>query len=337
MKFSTSKNELQNALQKLSKATPSRSTLPILNSVLIHVSEEETTVKSTDLEITVIVKLAASIESVGSVAAPLQMLSNITNELPDEMRVEFDVNSENKISISTEYGNYDIVGKPAEEFPNTPTLETENTIEVEAGVLKDIINTLQSNMSLIAMNQKQLFDNKSKYDYCEIHPGLIFSILGNVVPALHMNQAPRNQFSTAHGKQCLGMYATNYRNRMDNKGQIVYYPQKPIISSTMGKYLYSNVMAKGCNVVMAVGCYSGYNQEDSIIFNKSSLERGLFRTTVFRTYNDSENVENGKVTEKIELFNPNEVSNLVPGNYNKLDQNGIVKEGVKVYESDNIS
>ena len=38
-----------------------------------------------------IVKLAAIIESVGSVAAPLQMLSNITNELPDEMRVEFDV------------------------------------------------------------------------------------------------------------------------------------------------------------------------------------------------------------------------------------------------------
>ena len=140
MKFSTSKNELQNALQKLSKATPSRSTLPILNSVLIYVSEEETTVKSTDLEITVIVKLAASIESVGSVAAPLQMLSNITNELPDEMRVEFDVDSENKISISTEYGNYDIVGKPAEEFPTTPTLETENTIEVEASVLKDIIN-----------------------------------------------------------------------------------------------------------------------------------------------------------------------------------------------------
>ena len=77
MKFSTSKNELQNALQKLSKATPSRATLPILNSVLIDVGEESTTIKSTDLEITVIVKLAASIESVGSVAAPLQMLLNI--------------------------------------------------------------------------------------------------------------------------------------------------------------------------------------------------------------------------------------------------------------------
>ena len=206
-------------------------------------------------------------------------------------------------------------------------------LEKNQGVI-EYIDCNESNMSLIAMNQKQLNDDKSNYDYCEIHPGLIFSILGNVVPALHMNQAPRNQFSTAHGKQCLGMYATNYRNRMDNKGQIVYYPQKPIISSTMGKYLYSDVMAKGCNVVMAVGCYSGYNQEDSIIFNKSSLDRGLFRTTVFRTYNDSENVENGKVTEKIELFNPNDVSNFVKGNYNKLDNNGIVKEGEKVFESD---
>jgi len=139
MKFSTTKNELQSALQKLSKATPSRSTLPILNSVLINVSENETTIKSTDLEITVIVKMPASIESVGGVAAPLQMLLNITNELPDEMRVELEVDAENKISISTEYGNYTIVGKPAEEFPNTPTIESEKTVNIGSSILKDII------------------------------------------------------------------------------------------------------------------------------------------------------------------------------------------------------
>ena len=55
MKFSTSKSELQTALQKLSKATPSRATLPILNSVLFSVIETNTTIKSTDLEITVVV------------------------------------------------------------------------------------------------------------------------------------------------------------------------------------------------------------------------------------------------------------------------------------------
>ena len=141
MKFSTSKNELQSALQKLSKATPSRATLPILNSVLIEVSEQLTTIKSTDLEITVIVKLAASIESVGSVAVPLQMLLGITNELADESRIEITADSENKITISTDKGNYDIVGKPFDEFPNTPSVESKINLTINGQTLKDIINT----------------------------------------------------------------------------------------------------------------------------------------------------------------------------------------------------
>ena len=140
MKFSTSKSELQTALQKLSKATPSRATLPILNSVLFSVIETNTTIKSTDLEITVIVHLSASIESMGSVAIPLQMLLNITNELPDETRITINADEENKINISTDHGNYNIVGKPAEEFPNTPEVETKKQIDLESGVLKQIIN-----------------------------------------------------------------------------------------------------------------------------------------------------------------------------------------------------
>ena len=53
MKYSTSKNELQTALQKLSKAVPNRSTLPILSCVLIDVSESGVLLRSTDLEITI--------------------------------------------------------------------------------------------------------------------------------------------------------------------------------------------------------------------------------------------------------------------------------------------
>ena len=53
MKFSTSKTELQQALQKLSKATPTRSTLPILGCVLIDAGDEKTILKTTDLEISI--------------------------------------------------------------------------------------------------------------------------------------------------------------------------------------------------------------------------------------------------------------------------------------------
>ena len=68
MKFSTSKSELQTALQKLSKATPSRATLPILNSVLFSVIETNTTIKSTDLEITVVAEFEANVSESGKVA-----------------------------------------------------------------------------------------------------------------------------------------------------------------------------------------------------------------------------------------------------------------------------
>ena len=50
MKYSTSKIELQKALQKLSKATPTRTTLPILNCVLVDVNTEQTILRATDLE-----------------------------------------------------------------------------------------------------------------------------------------------------------------------------------------------------------------------------------------------------------------------------------------------
>ena len=83
MKFSTSKVELQKALQKLSKATPTRSTLPILSCVLIKVTSKETVLRTTDLEITIEVKLPSSYEKEGSAALPLKTLLEITNELPD--------------------------------------------------------------------------------------------------------------------------------------------------------------------------------------------------------------------------------------------------------------
>ena len=69
MKFSTSKTELQQALQKLSKAAPTRSTLPILGCVLLEASTEKTTLRATDLEITIQVEISVSLERAGSSAA----------------------------------------------------------------------------------------------------------------------------------------------------------------------------------------------------------------------------------------------------------------------------
>jgi len=139
MKLSTSKIELQLALQKLSKATPTRSTLPILSSVLFDVQEKGTVLRTTDLEITIIVNLPASIESPGSVAIPIQTLLDITNELPEDARITLTADMNNKIEMVTEVGSYDIMGKPSEEFPAIPEVDNSKATGVSAGTLKDLI------------------------------------------------------------------------------------------------------------------------------------------------------------------------------------------------------
>ena len=108
MKISTSKTELQSALQKLSKATPARSTLPILNSVLFVADNEGVLLRATDLEITIITPLEASLEETGSAAIPLHTLLEITNELPDT-RITLTVDAQNRVQLNTDFGVYDLM------------------------------------------------------------------------------------------------------------------------------------------------------------------------------------------------------------------------------------
>lgn len=138
MRLSTSKKELKNALQKLSKATPARSTLPILSCVLFKVDEGDTILRSTDLEITYVTKIPASIEEPGEAAIPLQTLLEITNELP-EGRLTISVDSQNRVELISDTGVYDLMGKPAEEYPSMPDTEDGKPITVFSDHLRAII------------------------------------------------------------------------------------------------------------------------------------------------------------------------------------------------------
>ncbi len=139
MRISTSSEELYKALQKLSKATPARSTLPILNCVLIEVENESVSLRTTDLEITIICTIDASIEEPGAAAIPLQTLIDITNELTDT-RLTINVSENQHIELITDNGTYDLMGKSVEEFPVTPEVDNRKATGIEDSVLKEIIN-----------------------------------------------------------------------------------------------------------------------------------------------------------------------------------------------------
>jgi len=139
MRLSTSKKELRNALQKLSRATPARSTLPILSCVLFKADEGDTVLRSTDLEITYVTKIPASIEEAGEAAIPLQTLLDITNELP-EGRLTISVDAQYKVELISDTGIYDLMGKPPEEYPSIPDIADGKAITIFSDHLRQIID-----------------------------------------------------------------------------------------------------------------------------------------------------------------------------------------------------
>jgi DNA-directed RNA polymerase II subunit RPB2 len=175
------------------------------------------------------------------------------------------------------------------------------------------------------------------YTHCEIHPSMILGICASIIPFPDHNQSPRNTYQSAMGKQAIGVYATNFMVRMDTMAHILYYPQKPLVTTRSMEYLKFRELPAGINTIVAVACYSGYNQEDSLIMNQSSIDRGFMRSMYFRTYATEESQEEFAGVTMRETFenpNPQETAGMQPGSYAKLDEDGFAPPGTRVSGGD---
>jgi len=206
----------------------------------------------------------------------------------------------------------------------------------------EYVDICEVNNSLICMNIDDLFNPKIKinkntqYTHCEIHPSLILGVLASQIPFSHHNQSPRNTYQSAMGKQAIGFNVSNYSKRLDTFFHILYYPQKPLINTKTMKYMNCDRLPSGTNVIVAIACYGGYNQEDSIIFNKNSIDRGLFRSVFFRTYKNEE--KKNQISGEEEKFTKPDINNLLypkSYDYSKLGDDGFVPENTYV-DSGNI-
>jgi DNA-directed RNA polymerase II subunit RPB2 len=199
----------------------------------------------------------------------------------------------------------------------------------------EYIDAQETETCLIAMDAQKLKEKSGneikRYTHCEIHPSLILGVLASSIPFPDHNQSPRNTYQSAMGKQAMGIYATNFRNRMDTLGHVLSYPMKPLVGTRMNSLMNADKVPNGMNVVVAIASYSGYNQEDSVIMNKSSIDRGLFRSTFYRTYKDEEK-KNQLSGEEEKFCNPNRgiTKGIKPGDYSKLDNKGFAKLNAKM-------
>lgn len=180
-------------------------------------------------------------------------------------------------------------------------------------------------------------DNVNKYTHFEMHPSLINGLCASLIPFPDHNQAPRNTYQSAMGKQAVGVMTLNYPMRLDAVAHVLQSPQKPLVTTRMEDILHTCEAPTGVNVIVVIMCYTGFNQEDSLIVNREACERGLFTTIKFQTYKDEERT-NGADAEKFE--NPTQVIGkcvgMRVGCYEKLQSDGLVSVGSTVENGDAI-
>jgi DNA-directed RNA polymerase II subunit RPB2 len=186
----------------------------------------------------------------------------------------------------------------------------------------------------IAMYSKDVLTDPTK-THAEIHPSCILGSLGSNIPFPDHNQSPRNAYQCAMGKQAMGMYSLNFRERFDAMAHMLCYPQMPLVSPFMSKFYGTQKMPCGQNITVAIMTYSGYNQEDSIMINESFLQRGGFRSIFYRTYKDEEK-KNQSSGEEERFFRPDPAltRQMKNARYDKIGDDGFVPENVYVDNDD---
>ena len=141
--------------------------------------------------------------------------------------------------------------------------------------------------------------------------------------------------NSSMGKQAMGIYALNFRERFDAMSHVLCYPEIPMVSSFMSRHYGAQELPAGQNIVVAIMTYTGYNQEDSNMINRASLDRGRFRSIFYRTYKDEErkNQSSGE-EERFCRPDPTETKHIKNAKYDKIAEDGFVPRNTYVTPDD---
>jgi len=210
-------------------------------------------------------------------------------------------------------------------------------IQLEDSII-EYVDSYEQNNAMIAMRVSDLHNNSKNnniyhYSHCEIHPSTIFGVLASCIPFPDSNQSPRNTYQSAMGKQAIGMYVTNYDNRMDKTAYVLTYPMRPLVETRIMNIIKLNNIPSGQQVIVAIMSHTGYNQEDSLLFNKGAIDRGLFLATIYHTEKDEDKKLFG--TEEMRCKpDKTKTKNIKFANYDKLNNQGVIPENSLIEDRD---
>src|SRR5690349_4400760 len=139
MKFTITREQLQNGLTAVAAAIPAKTTLPVLSNVLVEATKQGLRLSGTDLDIAVSTTVAADVDAEGSVTLPAKKLADIARELP-AAPIRITGAGEQRVAIECGRAKFKLLGLPREEFPSFPAVKFEGAWKAQAAVVHKLVS-----------------------------------------------------------------------------------------------------------------------------------------------------------------------------------------------------
>lgn len=306
------------------------------------------------------IKIFLNGDWVGICENPLSFVNNLRNnrrrkELPSQVEIKRDIH-QGEVRIFSDSGrilrpllvvnNLKRIKALKGDQYDFPTLLNKGIVE--------LIGAEEEEDCCTAWSVKNLFkeDDQNrpvKYTHCEFDMSYLLGLSCGIVPFANHDHARRVLYeSEKHSQQGIGFSTTNPNIRVDTLSHQLYYPQRPLfrtmISDCLGKQgnslgnkgmLPKPEFYNGQNAIVAVNVHLGYNQEDSLVMNRASMERGMFRSEHIRSYKaDVENKESQQKKHRSEdSINFGKMQSKI-GRVDSLDDDGLPFVGANLQSGD---
>jgi DNA-directed RNA polymerase subunit B len=211
-----------------------------------------------------------------------------------------------------------------------PLLTKEHIEKVASGELKfedllrnGIIELIDANEEYNVLSAFYTGELTKEHTHLELSPYIFLGITASLIPFAEHNQSPRNSYEAAMAKQALGVPFSNIKYRLDTRSHVLEYPQVPIVQTRVSDMIGLNDMPIGQNLIVAIISYESYNMEDAVVINKAAVDRGLFRSFFYKTYESSARIYTGGVSDRFEIPDPSVKNYAGEEVYRNLEEDGL--------------
>lgn len=190
---------------------------------------------------------------------------------------------------------------------------------IKKGVI-EYLDAEEEENAYVALNENELTPD---HTHLEISGTAIFSVVTSMIPFVEHNQAGKAIHGAKLFKQATGIPSSNYNLRFDTEIHVLYYPQKPLVTTRTEKLLNLERRPMIQNAVVAIMPFKGYNMLDAYVINKGSIDRAFGRSSYYRSYSSKENRYPSGQSDTFTVPDESCIGYRGEEEYNNLDENGI--------------